>query len=283
MKKIVQLSLVTIFAFLLAGIMQAQLISADEFMNLKKSDKNLVVVDANTADVYAKAHIQDAVNIPHADLYKEGEVEGLIKSPEELAAYFGQNGVSNENTIVLYDDGSNKYTSRVYWILKYLGTPNVMILHKDMDEWKKARVPLTRSKTIVKATTFTPKVNKSIIVDMAFVKAAMTDPNVLIFDSRDLEEYDGTSEKSEGHIKTARHMNYKDLLDDKGAFKSKTELEAIAKANGITKDKTAVFYCITSVRAAVPYVAFHEILGYPNIKVYDGAYNEWMANNMPIE
>lgn len=283
MKSIKSLVLLSIFAFLLGTSLQAQLIPASEFMSLKKSDKNLVVVDCNKADVYAKAHLQNAVSVPHTSLYQEGDIEGLIKSPAELAEIFGKSGVSNENTIVLYDDGSNKYTSRVYWILKYLGAENVMILHKDMDEWKKSRIPLTRSKTMVKSTTFTPNVNDQIMVDMAFVKSHMSDPNVLIFDSRDLEEYDGSSDKSEGHIKGAKHLNYKDLLDDKGAFKSKSELEAIAKANGITPENTAVFYCVTSVRAAVGFVAFAEILGYPNIKVYDGAYNEWVANNLPIE
>jgi thiosulfate/3-mercaptopyruvate sulfurtransferase len=118
---------------------------------------------------------------------------------------------------------------------------------------------------------------------MAFVKAGMSDPNVLVFDSRDPEEYDGSSDKSEGHLKGASHFNYKDVLNENGSFKSKEELEALAAKHGITKDKTAVFYCVTSVRACVQYVAFHEILGLPNIKVYDGAYNEWVANDMPIE
>ena len=283
MKKITSSILLTLIALFLVSSVQAQLISASDFMDLRKSDKNMVVVDCNKEDVYGKAHIMNAVNVPHTSLYKEGEVEGLIKSPEELAKIFGENGVNNENTIVLYDDGSNKYTSRVYWVLDYLGADNVMILHKDMDLWKKSRVPLTRSKTNVKPTTFTPKVNESIIVSTDFVKNNISDPNVLVFDSRDLEEYNGTSEKSDGHIKGALHLNYKDLLDENGAFKSKDELESIASKHGITKDKTTVFYCLTSVRAAAGYVAFAEILGYPNIKVYDGAYNEWVARGLPIE
>jgi len=283
MKTLSTLFLSIVFAFITSLGIQAQIISAKEFMELKKADKNMVLVDANKADVYAKAHVQNAVSIPHTALYQDSEIEGLIKSPEELAAYFGENGVSNANNIVVYDDGSNKYSSRVYWILKYLGAENVQILHKDMNEFKKARIPLTRTKTATKATTFTANVNKAVITDMAFVQSGLADGSILLFDSRDPEEYDGSSDKSEGHLKGAKHFNYIDVLTESGAFKSKEELEALASAHGITKDKTAVFYCVTSIRATVQFVAFHEILGYPNIKVYDGAYNEWVANKLPIE
>ena len=130
----------------------------------------MVVIDANTADNYAKSHVMGAVNVPHKELYKDGDIEGLIKSPADLAAYFGKKGISNTSNIVIYDDGSNKYSSRVYWVLDYLGATNLRILHKDMDQWKAARLPLTRNKTAVKAATFTTKTDASILATMADVK-----------------------------------------------------------------------------------------------------------------
>ncbi len=111
---------------------QGDIISAGEFMKMFKADKNLVVVDASKADSYAKTHVKNAVNIPYKTLNKEGDIEGMLKSPDELAAIFGSKGVSETNTIVVYDGGSQKYSSRVYWVLKYLGAPNVKILHKDI-------------------------------------------------------------------------------------------------------------------------------------------------------
>ena len=282
MKKLT--ALFVLFIFTMSGVVaQGDVISAADFMAAKKTNKSLVLIDANTATNYAKSHAQGAVNIPHKELYQEGEIEGLIKSPDELAEYFGKKGVSNANSIVIYDDGSNKYSSRVYWVLKYLGASDVKILHKDMDAWKKARVPLTRSKTMAKATTFTANVNSDIIVDMAFVKSNIGTANTFVVDCRDLEEFNGTSDKSEGHIKGSIHMNYKECVHEDGSFKSKEELEAVASKYGFSKDKTIVFYCVTSVRASAAFVAFNSILGYPNIKVYDGAYNEWVAANNPIE
>jgi thiosulfate/3-mercaptopyruvate sulfurtransferase len=276
--------LISIFISILgSAFSQGDIITAADFMNATKSNKNLVIIDANTSDEYAKAHVMNSVNIWHIDLYKAGAIEGLIKSPQELADYFGKKGISNTNSIVIYDDGSNKYSTRVYWILKYLGVQDVKVLTKDMEQWKVVRIPITRNPTPAKTATFTATVNTSINVDMAYVKSHLADPNVMIIDVREKAEFDGADGKSKGHIKGAINMDYKECLNANGSFKTAAELEAIAKKYGITKNKTIVFYCITGVRASVPFLAFKTILGYPEVKVYEGAYNEWVANNLPLE
>lgn len=275
--------LAVLFLFITQVLTAQVLVSAKDFTAELKKDKSMVVIDANTAENYGKSHVMGAVNVPHKELYKDGEIEGLIKSPADLAAYFGEKGISNTSNIVIYDDGSNKYSSRVYWILDYLGASNLRILHKDMDQWKAARLPITRNKTSVKATTFTPKVNAAIMATEADVKGCSG--SCVVVDSRHVSEYNGTSEKpvSVGHIKGSVNVEYKEFLDDKGAFKSPDQLKAVASKNGLTSDKTVILYCQTSVRAAVAFVALKEILGYSNVKVYDGAYNEWKANGGAME
>ena len=278
----VSLILAVLFLFITQVLTAQVLISAKDFTAEKKKDKTMVVIDANTADNYAKSHVMGAVNIPHKEMYKDGEIEGLILSPQDLAAFLGEKGISNTSNIVIYDDGSNKYSCRVYWILDYLGAENLRILHKDMDKWKAARLPLTRNKTAVKAATFTPAINGAIMATAADVKGCSG--NCVVVDSRHVSEYDGTSEKpvSAGHIKGAINVEYKEFVDVKGAFKSKDQLTALAEKNGITADKTIILYCATSVRSGIVFVALKEILGYPNVKVYDGAYNEWKAAGNPL-
>ncbi len=112
-----------LFAFALILVIgqsyaQGPVISAKDFAAELKANKNMVVIDVNTPDVYAKQHIQGAISIPLKELYKPGAVEGQAKPAEELAAFFGKKGVSNTNKIVLVDEGSSKYNSRVWWILK---------------------------------------------------------------------------------------------------------------------------------------------------------------------
>lgn len=280
MKTLKSILLITLVGFFFSSTMaQGDLISVAEFTKLMKADKSLVIIDASKAETYKKSHIKNAVNIPHKSLYQETEIEGLIESPEKLAIIFGEKGVSNTSAIVVYDGGSQKYSSRVYWILKYLGATNVKLLHKDMDMFRKSRVPLTAMPAKAKSATFTPKVNSAIIADMAYVKSG----KAKVIDVRDDNEFDGTAEKSQGHLPGAIHINYKDLLNDKEAFKSKEEIEAIFAAKGLNASTPMVGYCQTSVRAAVMYAAIVNVLGWDNFKVYDGAYYEWVAKGNKIQ
>ena len=107
----------------------------------------------------------------------------------------------------------------------------------------------------------------------------MDGPDVVVVDVRTPAEYTGAAQYSDGHLAGAVNINFTDMLTDDGAFKDATELEAIAAANGITPDKEVILYCRTSVRAAVSFAAFKEVLGYENVKVYDGAYAEWSTDN----
>lgn len=279
--------LLTVFVSLmyLSSIAQGDIITAKAFMDMTKADKSLVIIDASKSDTYKTSHVKNAVSIPHTTLYKSGDIDGLIKSPADLAKLFGSKGVSDKSTIVIYDGGSQKYSSRVYWILKYLGAPNVKLLHKDMNSWKKVRVPLTKMVPTVKSTTFTPNVNNAIYTDMAYVKAHAKDASVKLIDARTAAEFNGTSEKpvSPGHIPGAININYTDVLTSTEAYRSKADLEALAGKYGLSADTEIIVYCKTSVRGAVLYVAFVDILGYKNVKVYDGALAEWETKNEVVK
>ncbi len=273
------LSGLVVLMFSTSLMAQGDIISAAQFMKMFKTDKNMIVIDASKADSYTKTHIKGAVNIPHKTLYKDTEIEGLIQDPAKLAGIFGSKGVSDSKTIVVYDGGSQKYSSRVYWILKYLGAPNVKILHKDMDQWRKSRVPITKMPTKVKKVTFTPKVNNSIYADMAFVKSG----KATVIDARTPEEFNGTSDKSVGHIPGSININYKKVLNAKEAFKSKAEMDKFVAQYKLSADKPIVVYCNTGVIATVIYVALTNVLGWDNVKVYDGAYKEWDAKGNKFE
>ena len=269
-----------LIAFILTSTIisaQGDFISAKDFSKASKS-KNSVIISAQSAKNYKLSHIKNAVFIDHHDLYKAGAVEGLIKSPADLAKYFGSKGVSEKKDILIYDDGTNKYAARIYWILKYLGAPSVKILHKDMGAWRSARVMITKAKTKVTPATFTPKLNKDIAADYNYVKANLTNSKVVMLDVRHLTEYNGTIAKpvSKGHIPGAKNLEWKKIETKSGALLPNNELQSVFSSVGVTKDKTIVLYCGTSVRSGIVFVALKS-LGYANVKVYDGAYNEWEA------
>jgi len=274
-----RLILVCVF-FLTAFTLSAQVsISAKDFGAELKSNKSLVVIDVQAADVYAKQHIQGAINIPHKSLYKPGPIEGQFKDVAELAAIFGKSGVSNTSKIIVYDDGSQKYNSRVWWVLKYLGATDVLLLHKDMAQMEAARIPMTATATALKATTFEPTVNTAMNIDMAAVAALGSNPKALLLDVREPDEYNGVDKdkKSQGHLPGGVYLYYKEMLTPSGAYKTKDEIIAIAAKAGATPDKEIVVYCQTGIKASVVYIALKEIAGFPVVKLYAGAYAEWAS------
>ena len=242
-----------------------------------KANKNLVVIDANAADVYAKQHIQGSVNIPHKELYKAGPVEGQLKPAEELAAIFGKKGISNTSKIVVYDDGSSKYNSRVWWILKSVGATDVSLLLFNMDQFSSARIPLTVNPTSIKATAFSVTGSAYKPVTMADVKNRAE--GTVLLDAREKDEFEGAdaAKKSNGHIPGAVWMNFKEVLTSTGAYKSKDEIIAAAAKFGATPEKPIVVYCNSGIKAAVLYIALKEIAGFQNVQNYVGSYADWVT------
>lgn len=254
---------------------QGPIISAKDFAAELKANKNMVVIDVNGADIYGKQHIQGAINIPHKELYKAGPVEGQIKPAGELAAIFGKKGVSNTAKIVLYDEGSNRYNSRVWWILKSIGATDVSILHFNMDQFAVARIPLTATPATGKATTFTVTESPYKAFTMAEVQK-LAEETVLL-DGREKDEFEGAdaAKKSKGHLPGAVWMNFKEVLTATGAYKSKDEIIAAAAKFGATPEKPIVVYCNSGIKAAVLYVALKEIAGFQNVQNYVGSYADW--------
>ena len=276
-------TVVILIFFTIQSVAQIDIITAKDFKSLLKKQENLTIVDASKSKLYKKAHIKGAINLPYKKLNvkkEKSEIKGLLKSPEELAKLLGEKGISDKDFIVVYDEGSQKYSSRVYWVLKYLGAKDVKILHKDNTTWRKARLPLTSSPTKTDAKTFEVNVNNDILATMDFVEKNLNNDNVILIDARGKLEYAGIPDEkknkySKGHLPGAINIPYKKVLNEDKSFKSKEEMQKLADANGFTPDKTYVVYCKTGVKAAVVFVALKNILEYPDVKLYDGAYLEW--------
>lgn len=280
------IALLLIVTATVSSYAQVDIISAKDFTALVKANKELVIVDAAKSKTYKNAHVKNAIHINHNKLYKDGDVSGIIKSPEELAEFFGNLGIGEKTEVVLYDEGSQKYSSRLYWVLKYIGAENVKILHKDMDEWKKARIMLTAAASKAhKPVTFTPNVDESIYATTDYVAENLENPNVIVVDVRTAAEFNGEKaikDDKAGHIPGTINIDYIEFETEAGAYKSVEGLTALAEKYGISPDKEVIFLCKTSVRGAVAYVAFKNVLGYENVRLYDGACAEWCTKK-PLE
>jgi len=240
--------------------------------NLAKDLKNtnLVIVAAGPDTEYAKSHITGAINIPYTAFDKAGDIEGLLVADAEMAKILGEKGVTEKNTIVVYDEFDGRYAARIYSLLKYMGAADVKVLDGGMEAWKKGRKPITRNPSTLSKATFNASPKKAM---MATMEDALKSGIVLI-DTRAGAEFNGTDPKSKGHLPNAINIEYKELLTADGMLKSKAEIEKVYAAKGVTKDKAIVLYCSTGVRTGLHYLAMVNMLGYTNVKIFDGGYNE---------
>ncbi|MGF7138526.1 sulfurtransferase [Roseimarinus sediminis] len=274
-----QLSLIILFV-----VAVGQLFAAGDFATVKEvtskmMDKNTVIIDARAGKEYKTVHIRNAVNIPIEELSVKEPVEGMLKSKEEIAKIFGDQGVTPDKNVYLYCSKGNN-AGRMYWVMKMMGFENVKIIDGNLDAWKAERKPVTKNPTMVKKATFTPVMNTSTLVAIDDVKAKMN--SAVIVDARADNYFNGTDPKSKGHIKGAVGINSDLMKDDQGMLKSADELKKIFESNGVTRNKEVILYCQTSTRAGLLYAILTTILDYPNVKVYDGAYNEWVAKGNEV-
>lgn len=276
MKKIIGILII----LLAVHVVFAGVVTAKELKKLSK-DGNVVIVSARNAADYSKKHIKGAVNIDHANLYKADGVASMLKSADEIAKEFGKNGITNDSKIVIYDTGSNKAAGRLYWIFKYLGANDVNILDGHLKGWMKVRGRVTKKSTEITTATFKAAPNSAIFTDMNYVKNHKDDANVVLLDVRSADEFAGNGTdkniQRNGHIPGAVNLDFSVVVNDNGTVKSKEEIMAVMNDAGITADKEVILYCASSVRAGIVFMALKDILGYENVKVYDGAFYEWQS------
>jgi thiosulfate/3-mercaptopyruvate sulfurtransferase len=247
---------------------QFDIISAKDATKLVNDD-NTIFVSTRKAEDYAKVHIKNAINFELKSLYQEGPVEGLLMNAADMAKILGENGVDPSKNIIIYDNGKYVYAGYLYYALDYLGYPNIKVLDGHMTGWRGSRGPVTKSPSTRPAIAVNQKVKSTLMVDYAYTKGKINSPGSLIVDVQSEKEF------NEGHIPGAVNMENKLFFDeDSSTLKSKEEIEKVLSAHNIAKDKEIILYCASSARAGTVYLAM-KALGYNNMKIYEGGWNEW--------
>jgi len=279
--KALRYTLIYVFVLLIPfkGLQAQDIISSNDLMKIMRKPTT-IVVSARTAEDYTKVHVTGAVHIAYQDLNDD---MAMLISPTEIAKILGEKGIAETKTIVLYDDGTQKYSGRMYWVFKYLGAEDVKILDGGMPAWRASRKPVTRTPSNVKKATFTPVIKGQYLASMVDITKAGT----IVVDARSAEEFAGTADTKlrPGHIPGAINIAYAQVMDADGKLLPNEQIQALFTKNGVTKDKTVIVYCETSVRAGILFHVLTSALDYPNVKLYDGAYREWqsMSSNKVVQ
>jgi thiosulfate/3-mercaptopyruvate sulfurtransferase len=205
-----------------------------------------------------------------------------------MARLFGGMGIGPESTLVLYGDPV-QYGSYAFWAYTMAGHANLRLLDGGRRKWVTEGRPLTRSVPLHAAVEYPePSGNATMRVGRRNVRENLRKRARLLLDLRSPEEYTGkrVSEYSfavdhgaerTGRIPGARHLYFRELLNDDDSFKSPEELRHVLRSAGVEPAQydDVVCYCRLSHRATIAWVALAYILSHPNIKIYDGSWTEW--------
>lgn len=281
----------------------ADYVDSNKVMSAKSANKliekggNLVIVDISNSADYLLGHVKGAVNVWRPDYSADsGEYNygGMRASREKMAELLGSLGIDKDTKILIYSTVDNHDAIRFLWQLEMYGHSNAAIIDGGLQGWRAAGLPTTKARPNVTAKefSFTGNIDNSSLATLEDVKAAINDPNVIIWDTRSQDEYTGQKQLDgafrKGTIPTSIWMEYKQLIHsgDGGdsTFKTAEELRQMLEAKGITPDKTIIVYCQSGVRSALGTFVLKDLLGYPNVKNYDGSWIEWSYHeDLPIE
>lgn len=279
MKKIL-LSFLIIFSVILVscgskvpGEKGTEIISAVKALEMV-SGGDVSLVDARKAGDYTKSHLKDAVNISRKDIVDSSSFPNMIGDGEKIASVLGKSGITNDKTIVVYDDNKNMDSARLWWTLKVYGNDNVKVVSGGLKALTAAGAEITADAVSVEETVYkvtSPRME--MIADLKFVRNQVNKPSddVVIIDTRSQEEYD------EGTIPGSVLLNFAGNNFNDGTYKPVQQISIRYLEEGIDGDKEAVMYCKTSIRGAQTYLALYNA-GYRKLKLYDGAWIEWSSN-----
>jgi thiosulfate/3-mercaptopyruvate sulfurtransferase len=253
----------------------------------------LVEVDVDPSN-YEKGHIEGAVGWNwRKDL--QDQVVRDIAGKEALEALLGKSGITPDTNIVLYGDNNNWFAAYAYWALKYYGHDKVQLVDGGRVKWEKEGRVYTTDVASVQATSYKFKHDSReelrAYKDHVLAKIG----KAALVDVRSPKEFSGELLAPEnlpqegaqrgGHIPTAASIPWATAVNaEDGTFKSNDELKEIYGGKGVVANKEVIAYCRIGERSAHTWFVLHELLGYPDVKNYDGSWTEWGSSiRVPIE
>ena len=262
--------------------------------HLKDPNVRIAEVDYDPKANYHLGHIPGSVLFDWKKDINDPLKRNII-SKESCEELLNKSGINQDSTLILYGDFNNWFAAFAFWVFKYYGYKDVRIMNGGRKKWLeedrsidktiptyqtgnfKASNPDEKIRTYLNHVSESLKSNQSILVDVrspAEFTGEVTAP----------AEYPTEHAQRGGHIPAAINVPWGKAVNEDGTFKSPEDLMKLYKENGIIPEKEVISYCRIGERSSHTWFVLKYLLGYPDVKNYDGSWTEWgnMIGN-PIE
>ena len=279
----------------MAEYAKPQVLVETDWLEEHLDDPSLRVIEVDEdTEAYEKGHIRGSVGWDWtADLH--AEVGRDYVDRQELSELLSRAGVGTDSTVILYGGNNNWFAAYAYWILKLRGFENVALLNGGRKKWELESRELTQEVPSYAASGLRiAGPERSEIRALRDEVLSKIGSETGFVDVRSPEEYRGEKlapdhlpqEQAQvpGHIVGAANIPWAKAANEDGTFKSAEELAALYEGEGITPEREVIAYCRIGERSSHTWFALQELLGYPDVKNYDGSWTEYGSLvGVPVE
>ena len=252
--------------------------------HLKDASVRLVESDEDPL-LYAMGHIPGAVQVDWFTTLQHPLRRDFL-TKEQFETALSSLGISNDTTVVFYGDKSNWFACYALWLFQYYGHEKVRILNGGRAKWEQEKRELVKDVPSYAHTKYTAKApNKAI---RAFRDEVLAHSNARkpLVDVRSAKEYTGEllhmpnypqeGATRGGHIPGAVSIPWSQAVNEADAtFKTPEALRELYEGKNVKSDKEVIAYCRIGERSSLTWFVLKYLLGYPNVKNYDGSWTEW--------
>ncbi len=244
----------------------------------------VVEVDVDTT-AYEKGHVPGAIGLDWRKDLQAQPVRDLLPK-DQFEALLSRHGISADDTIIAYGDNNNWFAAWFVWNLKYYGHRDVRLMDGGRKKWEaEGRELATDSPAAKPAQYRASDPNAKIRALRDDVRSRYQDSGSKLVDVRSPKEYSGELLAPEnlpqegaqrgGHIPGAANIPWGQAVREDGTFKLADELKELYGSKGVTPDKQVIAYCRIGERSSHTWFVLQYLLGYPNVRNYDGSWTEW--------
>jgi thiosulfate/3-mercaptopyruvate sulfurtransferase len=268
---------------------RSELLAEPDWLWEHRDDPYLRIIDCGGAAAYDRAHIPSAIRLVREEDSVEVGSPQWLKDPDDQLHVLGSQGVatlaerlgiSDDTTVVAYDDYNGSFATRLWWILTYYGHPDVKVLNGGWQRWLDEGRPATFRENVPEPGHFMPRPNEAMRIRVDELKTRHADSDLRIVNVLWPEMYAGTANpfdnKRVGHIPGSVNFPIERFFVDEDVpmIKPAAELQTVLEEAGLSPEREMVIHCQAGVRTTMG-IFVSALLGWERVRAYEASLAEW--------